>query len=100
MRTRSTDRLFSMVLAGGILMIAAVTTAQNTEWWPVAGHDLFNTHSQPEEDQISAANAAALVEKWSLTTAGNVTAASNGVRRPTASAFMWLRPTRAEGQSR
>ena len=74
MRTRSTDRLFSMMMAVAIVMIAAVTTAQNTAWWPVAGHNLFNTHSQPAEDQISPANAATLVEKWALTTAGNVTA--------------------------
>ena len=57
-----------------VLMIAAVTTAQNTAWWPFAGQNLFNTHSQPAEDQISAANVATLVEKWALTTAGNVTA--------------------------
>ena len=74
MRTRSPRRLFCIGLAVAVFMIAAVTTAQNTTWWPVAGHDLFNTHWQPAEDQISAANAATLVEKWSLTTAGNVTA--------------------------
>src|SRR5688500_16866847 len=74
MRTRSTYRLFSIALAAAILMIAAATTAQNIAWWPVAGQNLFNTHSQPDEDQISPANAATLVEKWSLTTAGNVTA--------------------------
>jgi polyvinyl alcohol dehydrogenase (cytochrome) len=66
--------VFSLVLAVAVLMIAAVTTAQNTAWWPVSGQNLFNTHSQPEEDQISPANAATLVEKWRLTTAGNVTA--------------------------
>jgi polyvinyl alcohol dehydrogenase (cytochrome) len=74
MRTRSTDRLFFAALVVAGLLIAAVTTAQNTTWWPVAGQNLFNTHSQPAEDQISPANVAALVEKWSLTTAGNVTA--------------------------
>lgn len=74
MRTRSTGRLFSIFLAAGVFMIAAATTAQNTTWWPVAGHNLFNTHSQPNEDQISPANVATLVQKWSLTTAGNVTA--------------------------
>ena len=55
-------------------MMAAVTTAQNTTWWPYAGQNLFNTHSHPGEDQISPTNVATLVEKWSLTTAGNVTA--------------------------
>ena len=74
MRRRSNDRLFSMVLVVAVLMIAAVTTAQNITWWPFAGQNLFNTHSHPAEDQISPANVATLVEKWSLTTAGNVTA--------------------------
>src|SRR5687768_11044047 len=74
MRTRSTGRLFSLGLVVAVFMVAAVTTGQNGAWWPVAGHNLFNTHSQPAEDQISAANAATLVEKWSLTTTGNVTA--------------------------
>ena len=74
MRTRSAARLFSMMLVVAILTIAAATTAQNQRWWPVAGQNLFNTHSQPSEDQISPANAATLVEKWALTTAGNVTA--------------------------
>ncbi len=73
MRTSSIVRLFAAVLVG-VLVIATVTTAQNTTWWPFAGQNLFNTHSQPGEDQISAANAATLVEKWTLTTAGNVTA--------------------------
>jgi polyvinyl alcohol dehydrogenase (cytochrome) len=51
-----------------------LTTAQNTTWWPFAGQNLSNSHSQAGDDQISPANVATLVEKWSLTTAGNVTA--------------------------
>ena len=74
MHTRSTYTRFAMLLAVAVVTIAGATTAQNTTWWPVAGHNLFNTHSQPSEDQISPANAATLVQKWSLTTAGNVTA--------------------------
>src|SRR5687767_2993992 len=74
MRTTSTGRLLFAVLVVAVLMIAAVTTAQNTTWWPFAGQNLFNTHSQPAEDQISPANVATLVQKWSLITAGNVTA--------------------------
>ena len=74
MRTKLTDRLFVLVLVAAILMITAVTTAQNTAWWPFAGQNLFNTHSQPAEDQISPANVATLVEKWTLMTDGNVTA--------------------------
>lgn len=61
-------------LALAMLMIGAIVTARDTTWWPFAGQNLFNTHSSSTEDQISPANAATLVEKWSLTTAGNVTA--------------------------
>lgn len=66
----------SIVLCSALFvaMLAAVSTAPNVTWWPFAGHDLFNTHSQPAEDQISPLNVATLVEKWELTTAGNVTA--------------------------
>lgn len=74
MLTRSRNSRFAITFAIAVLTIAAVATAQNDSWWPVAGHNLFNTHSQPAEDQISAENAGALVQKWSLTTAGNVTA--------------------------
>ena len=75
MRSRSTRTLFSAVFAIVLVVIAVgVTTAQKTTWWPLAGQNLFNTHSQPGEDQISPANVASLVQKWTLTTAGNVTA--------------------------
>lgn len=74
MRTRSTARLFTVMLVIVVVMTVAATVAQNAVWWPVAGQNLFNTHSQPAEDQISPANVGSLVEKWSLTTAGNVTA--------------------------
>jgi polyvinyl alcohol dehydrogenase (cytochrome) len=74
MRTTSTHGSFLMAFAAGVLVIAAATAAQNSTWWPVAGQNLFNTHSQPAEDQISPGNVATLVEKWALTTAGNVTA--------------------------
>ena len=74
MRTRSSQRVFAAALSVSVLMIAAVATAQSTAWWPFAGQNLFNTHSQDAEDQISAANVATIVEKWELTTAGNVTA--------------------------
>jgi len=75
MRSRLTRMLFSAVFVLVLVVIAAgAATAQKTTWWPFAGQNLFNTHSQPGEDQISPANVATLVEKWSLTTAGNVTA--------------------------
>jgi polyvinyl alcohol dehydrogenase (cytochrome) len=69
--------LFRTLLAGVLaaaLLIAGVYAAPITTWWTVAGQNLFNTHSQPAEDQISASNVDLLQPKWTLTTAGNVTA--------------------------
>ena len=74
MRTRSIYGLSFIGVIVAVLMISTATTAQNVTWWPVSGHNLFNTHSQPSEDQISPENVATLVQKWSFTTAGNVTA--------------------------
>src|SRR5262245_36748314 len=56
------------------LMVGAATADPLTTWWPFAGQNLFNTHSQSDEDQISPENVDSLVSQWSLTTAGNVTA--------------------------
>lgn len=42
--------------------------------WPVAGQNLSNTRSAPDEEQISAANAASLAVKWTFTTGGDVSA--------------------------
>ena len=66
--------VFLIGISSAALTIAAIAAPPITTWWPVAGQNLFNTHSQPAEDQISPANADLLVMKWSLTTAGNVTA--------------------------
>jgi polyvinyl alcohol dehydrogenase (cytochrome) len=63
-----------LILIAAVLTIGSATLAQNTAWWPFAGQNLFNTHSQSAEDQISPANVATLIQKWVLTTAGNVTA--------------------------
>ncbi len=73
MRRGSMYKLLSAV-AIAALVIAAAAAAPITTWWPVAGQNLFNTHSQTSEDQISPANADTLRLKWTLTTAGNVTA--------------------------
>ena len=55
--------------------LPAVTTAQKATWWPFAGQNLFNTHSQPRRGpDLGRPTSPLLVEKWRLTTAGNVTA--------------------------
>lgn len=72
MRSRPLFRVLATMFV--VAMVVAAATAQNTTWWPFAGQNLFNTHSQPAEDQISPGNVGSLVERWALTTAGNVTA--------------------------
>ena len=52
--------------------------------WPVAGQNVANTRDQAAESLISAANVGQLRQKWSLKTAGDVTATPtmmNGVNR-------------------
>jgi polyvinyl alcohol dehydrogenase (cytochrome) len=57
-----------------VLVAAGLGAAPLTTWWTSAGQNLFNTHSQPREDQISVENVDLLTLKWALETAGNVTA--------------------------
>src|SRR5487761_963284 len=45
-----------------------------TQSWPVAGQNLSNTRDQAAETAISASNVSQLVPKWTLTTAGEVSA--------------------------
>ncbi len=42
--------------------------------WPMIGHDVKDTRSQPFESRIGPRNAARLAPKWVLTTAGDVSA--------------------------
>jgi polyvinyl alcohol dehydrogenase (cytochrome) len=72
MTDRSKDQVRAALLA--VLVVGALGAAPLTTWWTSAGQNLFNTHSQPLEDQISADNVDLLTLKWSLDTAGNVTA--------------------------
>ena len=60
--------------AGG----AHASTAQS---WPVAGQNIANTRDQAAESRISTANVSQLEQKWSLTTAGNVTATPTMLNR-------------------
>src|SRR5687768_4256778 len=74
MGTRTNDRWPAKVLLAAALALAGIAAAPLTTWWTSAGQNLFNTHSQPAEDQISPENVDLLQMKWVLTTAGNVTA--------------------------
>jgi polyvinyl alcohol dehydrogenase (cytochrome) len=42
--------------------------------WPLAGHDLSNTRSQPDEHMINTSNVGTLTPKWVFTTGGDVSA--------------------------
>src|SRR4030095_6037224 len=42
--------------------------------WPMNGHDIANTRSQPFEHRISSRNANQLSPRWTLTTTGDVSA--------------------------
>ena len=42
--------------------------------WPMIGHDVNNSRSQPDESRIGPRNVARLMTKWALTTAGDVSA--------------------------
>jgi len=55
-----------------MLAIPAVAVAANS--WPSGGHDVSNSHSNPDETMINANNAANLAVKWTATTHGDVSA--------------------------
>src|SRR6202041_1533627 len=66
-------------LIGTLLLVSALSAQSQSDasrfgQWPVAGQDLNNTRSQPEEHSISAANVNSLKPKWVFTTGGNVSA--------------------------
>lgn len=64
------------------LMVTSSSAATTPADWTSAGQNAANTHNQPNETVISPSNASKLVQKWSLTTHGDVTdtpAESNGV---------------------
>jgi polyvinyl alcohol dehydrogenase (cytochrome) len=49
-------------------------TPPNAASWPMAGHDLRNSRSQPAEQQIGPSNVNQLVTKWVFTTGNDVSA--------------------------
>lgn len=71
LRGRFTLRAVSMLSACAGLALSNTSLAQN---WPSAGADLSNSHSQRSETQISTKTVSNLRLKWSIPTAGDVTA--------------------------
>jgi len=66
-------------LVSSLLLVAGLTAqSQSSEsksgQWPIAGQNLSNTWSQPNEHSISPANVKELKPKWVFTTGGDVSA--------------------------
>lgn len=71
--------LAALVVAFGPAAVAGADRAGGaragaTQSWPVAGQNVANTRDQAAESLISAANVGQLKQKWSVKTAGDVTA--------------------------
>jgi polyvinyl alcohol dehydrogenase (cytochrome) len=64
----------SSVLLTGMLTAAITAFAAQGSEWSFAGGDRENTRYQPSEHTLSVANVSRLAVKWSLTTAGDVSA--------------------------
>lgn len=66
--------LGALVAGGAAYAGTPGASSLGTGQWLVAGNDLNDSHFQAAEWQISPANASTLAPKWTVTTAGNVTA--------------------------
>jgi outer membrane protein assembly factor BamB len=71
LRGRFTLRAVCMLSACASFALSNTSLAQN---WPSAGADLSNSHFQRSETQISTKTVSNLRLKWSIPTAGDVTA--------------------------
>src|SRR5260370_30804286 len=58
--------------AGGTVAAAEPGTAGGD--WTSAGQNIYDTHNQPFEHEISSANVGGLTPRWTLTTAGGLSA--------------------------
>src|SRR5438067_6274380 len=65
----------AVVTALGLGIYAADFNGNSSEGpWPMAGHDLANSRSQPDENRISKSNVSSLTVKWTFRTGGDVSA--------------------------
>src|SRR5437763_3950554 len=65
----------AVVTALGLCIYAADSNGNSKEGpWPMAGHDLANSRSQPDENRISKSNVSSLTVKWIFRTGGDVSA--------------------------
>jgi polyvinyl alcohol dehydrogenase (cytochrome) len=67
--------VFAAVIASFLLLTAMLSPSLATaQSWPIAGHDLSDTRSQPNETIISPTNVSQLAPRWVFTTHGDVSA--------------------------
>jgi len=77
---KNRDVLLAKAVSVSILLLVAGLTAQSQSsesksgQWPIAGQNLSNTWSQPNEHSINPANVKGLTPKWVFTTGGDVSA--------------------------
>src|SRR5712671_267746 len=77
---KNRDVLLAKAVSVSILLLVAGLTAQSQSpesksgQWRIAGQNLSNTWSQPNEHSISPANVKDLTPKWVFTTGGDVSA--------------------------
>jgi polyvinyl alcohol dehydrogenase (cytochrome) len=65
----------AILVALGLGILAADSNGNSSEGpWPMAGHDLANSRSQPDETRIGKSNASSLAVKWTFRTGGDVSA--------------------------
>ncbi|HEX7932716.1 MAG TPA: PQQ-binding-like beta-propeller repeat protein [Paraburkholderia sp.] len=63
----------ALLLCGGVAIVPAVAQ-ENMDAWAMAGQNAQNTRSAPNEHAIGTDNVAQLSPRWSVETAGNVSA--------------------------
>src|SRR6266568_4491054 len=65
----------AVVTALGLCIYATDSNANSSEGpWPIAGHDLANSRSQPDENRINKSNVSSLTAKWTFRAGGDVSA--------------------------
>src|SRR5260370_32196078 len=70
----------TVMFAAGMTAAAAQSSPSAAPEWPMAGQNISDTHFQAAGPAISAGNVHTLAPKWTLTTAGAVSATPTLVR--------------------
>ena len=74
-RTYTVTAVSAVVTALGLGIYAADSIGNSSEGpWPMAGHDLANSRSQPNENRIGKSNVSSLTTKWIFRAGGDISA--------------------------